>query len=80
LWALQKNLHGLQKFELFWTVQEPLPSPEEFGPMCFVRERTYHIKVSRLAWNGCSEKTVHTDERAYLKYMTEIKEKCRRAV
>jgi len=35
------------------------PSPEEFCPVCFVRETTLHTKVSRLAWNGCSEKTVH---------------------
>jgi len=39
--------------------KKPLPSPEEFCPMCFVRERTHHTKVSRLAWKGYSEKTVH---------------------
>lgn len=55
----KKNLQIPQISSFSRPSKKPLPSTEEFCPMCFVRERTRHTKVSRLAWNGCSEKTVH---------------------
>lgn len=54
-----KNIQILQGSSFSGPSKKPLPSPEEFCPMCFVRERTHHTKVSRLAWNGYSEKTLH---------------------